>query len=96
MLLSSWGFLRVNTAGDAGGHGTVQRTLQTEAVGLQLHGSKVSPCRLKGPWGQRSPLSLRGVCVCGTTLHGAGCQQQLAEPRGTVLAQKAGCSSAMT
>lgn len=54
MLLSSWGFWRVNTARDA---------LQTEAGGLWLHGSKVHPCRLQVPWGQRSPLSLERVCL---------------------------------
>lgn len=63
MLLSSCGFWRAKAAGDASRHGTEQRALQTEAVGLQLHGSKVPPCRLKFPWGQRSPLSLRGVCL---------------------------------
>lgn len=43
--------------------GAEQRALQTEAIGIQLCCSKVPPGRLKVPWGQRSPLSLQGVCV---------------------------------
>ncbi|CAN8218459.1 unnamed protein product, partial [Coccothraustes coccothraustes] len=52
--------------------------LQTEAEGLWLHDSKVSPCRLEVPWGQRSPLSLECVFV-----GPSWCQPWLAGSKGT-------------